>query len=191
VNKVQEEAKKTGQMSPASEVDLRACGGFMNDSVQAAISVNWCNKALLARRTAERGPDGQRRGFGQTQRVEPKKAEGDQSEGKKGAEEVSEEEKEALKAVLASAIGIVKIELTVRKQTLELMAQQQRETRRASAVLPDDRTGIRFERAERRYNRPLQRAMKELQARKPARDVSKIPLGVRKTMKSRGKRDAQ
>jgi hypothetical protein len=168
VTKVQKKAKNTGQMSPASEVDLRACGGFMNDPVQAAIEVNWCNKALLSRATDERGPDGQRRGFGQTQRVEPKKAEGDQNEAKKGAEEVSEQEKDTLKAALASTIGVVKFLLTDRKQLLEHLEQRQRETRRASAVLPDDRTWNRFERAEKRYNRSLQRAMEALQARKKA-----------------------
>jgi hypothetical protein len=113
---------------------------------------------------AARGQARQSAGAGQTKATGQEKAQGDQRQRK--AEAAGRYEAEQRRTLLVSSIKSIARQLKHRKQLLEQIEISQDKTRWAAAVLPDDRTYERFERAETTYDRRLYRALEALQARK-------------------------
>jgi hypothetical protein len=167
VDAIKREAESTGQMSSASEVALRACAGFMDDAVRFAIQVNRGNQAISAK-AAERAQTSPNGGAGQTKEKQAQQSKDDQSGGKKTEEQY---EAEQCRAVLVSAIESIARQLGHRKQQIE---KSEGKARWAAAVLLDDDTYERFERAEAPCHRGLYRAMGALQAIRQDKDASKI-----------------
>ncbi|MGA8540004.1 MAG: hypothetical protein WB566_10925, partial [Terriglobales bacterium] len=166
VNRIKMEADSAGQISPASEAVLRACACSMDESVVYCLGINLVAKKQSAK-AAERAQASQS-STGSTKENESQKPEDEQSRSEKAEEQFAAEE---CRDLLVCTIESVARRLSQRKQHIE---KSQGQASWATAVLLDERTSERFERAEARYHARLYRAMAALQADEKDNDASKI-----------------
>jgi len=169
VSAIQTEAASKGQMSDASEVNLRACVGFADEFVADCLILNSLNKREAAK-AAIRARTKPTRDAGQSGPIDPEKAGLNQD----GSEREAQDDEAGRTFMLVAAIKSVARELSLRRSMLKRAELWEEKTRLAAAVLPPDGTYDRFLRAETAFDRRFYRALAALLMIKENKDAAKM-----------------